>query len=201
MVPLAFLDLGLLWVLLASLSRWLPGVVEPVVFVAAQETLWYRPERAIAANVLAASSLVLLAPGVEACIFRGWLLPIWSPRWGARVAVAATSVLFGVLHGQTALAGCLFGLVATLLYLRSGSLAVPIAAHVTMNAIAASSDLVGRDVENELTGAGLLEALREDWWVGALGMVVGAPVVGCLLRPNWPRPSDESTTRQAADRG
>ena len=184
MVPLALLDLALLWAIFAPLSYWAPAFVEATVF-GTPEPLWYRTDRSSVANGFAALALVLVAPVVEETVFRGWLLPAWSRRWGMRTALVATSLVFGLLHGMTALGGCVFGVVAGLLYLRSGSFAVSIVAHATMNAIAASGDLLGGNRDSELSGTALLETFRSAWWMAGVGLTVGAPVIGWFVWRHW----------------
>ena len=88
--------------------------------------------------VLAFLTLVVVAPVAEEIIFRGYLfgklkkfLPIW-------VAVVATSLLFGLVHGAWNLAIDTFALSIVLCLLRqsTGSLWAPILLHMSKNGIA-----------------------------------------------------------------
>lgn len=88
--------------------------------------------------VLAFLTLVIIAPVAEEVIFRGYLfgklkkfLPIW-------VAVIATSLLFGLVHGAWNLAFDTFALSVVMCLLRqsTGSLWAPILLHMSKNGIA-----------------------------------------------------------------
>ena len=84
------------------------------------------------AAVLLLASVVLVAPFVEELFFRGLLLRSMEQRWGTRVAVVGSSVIFGATHFQAiqfpglAVAGLLFSVLAV----RAGRLGPAIAAHV-----------------------------------------------------------------------
>lgn len=88
--------------------------------------------------VLAFLTLVVVAPLAEEVIFRGYLfgklkkyLPIW-------VAIVATSLLFGLVHGAWNLAIDTFALSVVMCLLRqsTGSLWAPILLHMSKNGIA-----------------------------------------------------------------
>ena len=95
-------------------------------------------------GVAASALLVAFQAGGEELFFRGWLQPLLSARWGPWVALALTSVLFGLAHAATymmfrpmgalavvniTLGGLVFGLLA----LRTGGLWAPVAAHWVWN--------------------------------------------------------------------
>ena len=88
--------------------------------------------------VLLIAIVAIGAPIIEELFFRGLLLRSVQNRFGATIAVAASSLIFGAIHFQLkqlpALA--LFGLVAALLTVRTGRLGPAIWAHVTFNATA-----------------------------------------------------------------
>jgi membrane protease YdiL (CAAX protease family) len=81
--------------------------------------------------------LVVVAPFVEEIVYRGVLLSSLDTRWGAGVALAASSVVFSAAHVSLVgfvplvVAGALFGW----LFMRSGSLRVAIVAHAAYNAL------------------------------------------------------------------
>jgi membrane protease YdiL (CAAX protease family) len=85
--------------------------------------------------------LVVVAPCAEEILFRGlifrrslrWMRPIPAALW--------SSLFFGICHLDTVGSG-LFALVMVGLYLQSGSLWVPIAAHSLNNAIVASMERI-----------------------------------------------------------
>jgi membrane protease YdiL (CAAX protease family) len=79
--------------------------------------------------------IAVIGPCAEEILFRGqifrrslrWMRPIPAALW--------SSLFFGICHLDT-VGGTLFALVMVGLYLQSGSLWVPIAAHVSSNAMA-----------------------------------------------------------------
>jgi membrane protease YdiL (CAAX protease family) len=80
----------------------------------------------------------VLAPVAEELIYRGHVLPRLVERWGAWPALILSAGLFGVLHWPggfwyMAATALVVGLPLGMLFLRSGSLALPLAAHLTLN--------------------------------------------------------------------
>lgn len=78
---------------------------------------------------------VLLAPWFEELLYRGRLLPTLRARLGAPVAIACTSVLFGVTHAEpwAVLVTCLVGLGLGTLRHASDSVAACVGMHVGLN--------------------------------------------------------------------
>jgi membrane protease YdiL (CAAX protease family) len=77
---------------------------------------------------------VIAAPVLEEVLFRGVLLHRFAARWGVRRAAVASSLLWGVMHANP-VAITVFGLLLSALYVRTGSLWLPIAAHALNNAV------------------------------------------------------------------
>jgi membrane protease YdiL (CAAX protease family) len=118
----------------------------------------------------------------EEWLFRGVLLHIWSQRFGVRFAVLATSVLFAAMHADV-IGSFVFGIVMAALYVRTGTLLVPIVAHLAFNAvISVGWILVGDD------GTTTLAAFRRDWWLGVAGFVGGLAVIVMVVRRIAPWP-------------
>jgi membrane protease YdiL (CAAX protease family) len=139
------------------------GLVAGTVAVALQVVLWIAIQQAIAAlgrpmpgqqivaaaaraegfDVLAyAAGAIVLAPFAEEVFFRGALLPVLVGALGPRAGNLAQAAVFGAIHfvPQPAawplaipLAGV--GWIAGWLYLRTGSLAAPMAMHAAFNAV------------------------------------------------------------------
>jgi uncharacterized protein len=86
--------------------------------------------------VLLVIVVVFGAPIVEEIFYRGLVLGAFEARMGPRVALVASSVVFGAVHLQLLQfpALVLFGLVAGYLAQRSGRLLLSVAAHVGFNA-------------------------------------------------------------------
>ncbi|HEU5182648.1 MAG TPA: CPBP family intramembrane glutamic endopeptidase [Candidatus Polarisedimenticolia bacterium] len=79
--------------------------------------------------------LVVVAPVTEEVLFRGLFLSRLLERYSPRTAVIGSAVCFGVFHilPWQVVTAALMGLFLGWLLLRSGSIAVPIAAHAIFN--------------------------------------------------------------------
>ena len=127
---------------------------------------------------------VLAAPLVEELLFRGFLLHRLAHRWGTTSAVVASSALFAVLHGEW-IGHFLFGVAMAALYLRTGRLWMPIAAHAINNGIVALFSLadVLRHQPPETT---TLAELRGEWPLAIVALGSGALLLRWYLNRWWP---------------
>ncbi len=80
--------------------------------------------------------LVILAPVVEEFVFRGVFLTRFAAKTSLWGGILFSSLLFGLLHIDF-VGAFLFGIIASLLYVRTGNLLVPILFHMLNNALAA----------------------------------------------------------------
>ena len=117
----------------------------------------------------------------EEWLFRGVLLHLWARRAGVRNAVIATSILFAIFHADV-LGSLVFGITMAALYVRAGTLLVPIAVHFVFNAILTVVVLVFGE------GPTTVAAYRESWWEGITVLVIGLVVTVPILRRIAPRP-------------
>jgi membrane protease YdiL (CAAX protease family) len=83
---------------------------------------------------------LVLAPVIEELFFRGVLLHRWADKWGCARAILATSVLFASYHPNI-LGAFVFGVVMSLVYLRTRTLLVPMLMHFINNAIVILPDV------------------------------------------------------------
>ncbi|MFC4714147.1 CPBP family intramembrane glutamic endopeptidase [Planococcus dechangensis] len=83
-------------------------------------------------------TLVVLAPVVEEFVFRGVFLTRFAAKTSMWGGILLSSLLFGLLHLDF-VGSFLFGIIASLLYLRTGNLLLPILFHMFNNALAALS--------------------------------------------------------------
>ncbi|MBW3665185.1 MAG: CPBP family intramembrane metalloprotease [Actinobacteria bacterium] len=96
--------------------------------------------------------VVVVAPVVEELVFRRSLLTAIERRWRPVAAIAASSLLFGLVHIELFAAGAvgvvqvasitIFGAVLAVLYRSTAATAAPIAAHVSFNLLAVVSAFV-----------------------------------------------------------
>ena len=136
-------------------------------------------------NSLILLSALVVAPLAEEFIFRGFLLHRWGSKWGIRVGLIGSSLVFGILHSNL-LGLFVFGLVMSLLYLRSRCLLVPVVAHALNNAIASGLDFWSSRLEPEIPVNPLME-FRASWWLGVLCLLISTPWIWRFIRRNWPQ--------------
>jgi CAAX protease family protein len=112
----------------------------------------------------------------EEWLFRGVLLHVWAQRFGVRFAVLATSILFAAFHADV-IGSVIFGIAMAALYIRTGSLLVPIVAHFLFNALVAIGAVVLGD-----NGATTISEFRQDWWQATAAFVVAVAVIVVVVR-------------------
>ncbi len=99
---------------------------------------------ALALSLLAVAG----APLVEETIFRGYVYPVLARRWGTGGGVAATGVVFGLLHAQQLWGGwghiallVLVGIIMTRIRASSGSVTPSFFFHLGYNALIAIAQI------------------------------------------------------------
>ncbi|MEZ4652980.1 MAG: CPBP family intramembrane glutamic endopeptidase [Candidatus Eisenbacteria bacterium] len=164
-IPLLALELGIVWALLAVLSRLNPSAAKWVLEISTTNPfaeLGTGPLSFVFQTIF----LAVLVPITEELAFRGLLFGRLAERWGTLRALLLTSALFAILHldpiGKFA-----FAFVCGLLYLGSGSLWAPIALHAANNFFALAIPDV--DVPDYQPGS----ASPGGDWLGAVFLISG----------------------------
>ena len=88
----------------------------------------------IIANILSFAVVVVLAPVFEEILFRGFLLQRWASKYGTFKAVMLSSAIFAMAHTDPP-GAFVFAVAMSYLYIRTGSLWVPIICHSLNNLI------------------------------------------------------------------
>jgi membrane protease YdiL (CAAX protease family) len=121
-------------------------------------------------NTLSFLSLVLFAPVIEEFAFRGILLHRWGEKYGLKIAIVLSSLLFGIAHpdpiGATA-----FGMAMCVLYLRTKTLLIPIICHALTNLTVwfwEVGNIVWLGSEYTYT----LEDFRNGWDIGVVSALI-----------------------------
>ncbi len=177
-VTMAF-SIGSWQVFARGLALAAPGVLEFLL-----EALEGVPDPPLAYKVAMVIVVAILAPVVEEVLFRGILLNRWAVKWGVGTSVAATSIAFGLLHGNP-VGITMVGLVAAVLYLRTGSLVVPIAFHAANNLVATIPEFVMGPME-PMDVAAEIEEIREAGLWGVAVVTGTLPVLAWYVRRYWP---------------
>ena len=136
------------------------------------------------ANPMSFLLAVAIAPLLEELI-RALLLTRWSFKWGAPRAIFASSLLFGLLHTNI-MGAFFFGYVMSVLYIKTGSLYVPITIHAVNNLIAWGVEGVELLLSDSYPQSTLTE-FQSWWWVGALALVISAPWVIRFTKRHVPK--------------
>ena len=134
-------------------------------------------------NIIQVIAIVILAPVIEEILFRGIFLHRWGTKWSVRTAVITSSIIFGCLHFDILWAS-IFGLIMCLVYLKTKSLAVPIAMHFLNNLIAVAISfwfLLQTEPESTPT----LETLQSSLGQAAIGIIIASILLIIFCRKNW----------------
>jgi membrane protease YdiL (CAAX protease family) len=86
-----------------------------------------------AALFLSVFTIVVFVPFVEELLFRGVLLHRWTVKWNLPSAVFFSSLIFGLGHFTDPIGKFVFGVMMSFLYLKTGSLILPIFCHMFHN--------------------------------------------------------------------
>lgn len=132
-------------------------------------------------QIVTAIATIIVAPITEEFIFRGFILQRWGVKWNLPFALIVSSVGFGLLH-LNPIGLSVFGLVMGLLYIKTRSLFVPVAAHMLNNIIATVMTYL--PTESEPT---TIEKLHANLPLGILLLAISAPWLVRFIAKNFPR--------------
>jgi membrane protease YdiL (CAAX protease family) len=176
-LPVAAISLGSFTLFWGPISYVFPEAVQEWAVEGMPELLTPgSPARMLAEGVI----IVVLAPLLEELLFRGFLLHRWSHRWGLRTGVIMTSIAFAVVHVEP-VGHFVFGLAMCALYLSTGSLWAPIAAHALNNGLVVLVMLPAA-LRGETPEEVTLDQIRSDWGEAIALVTVGIAIVIWFLR-------------------
>lgn len=121
----------------------------------------------------------LIGPVTEELLFRGVLLQRWTRKWGFRRAAIASSAVFAIGHLDP-IAAFVFALVMVHFYTLTGSLRLPIAAHVLNNGFVFVSSAF--NTHGATAPADDLAALRRAWPSLLILVVIAAALLIAYFR-------------------
>ena len=180
---LLLFSLAAIVLVLLPLSLLLPDYVDSLLSQDALLATSETPSPALY-NTVQAVSLVVLAPVLEEVLFRGILFTRWSVRWGVGKALIISSLCFAILHVDL-VGAFVFGMVMCLLYLRTGTLLVPMACHALNNAfVLGVGILAGLGEQEEVAGT---EELGSELWVALVFLAISAPLLLRFIYRGWPQ--------------
>ena len=173
-VPSFAVSLFGLYILYLPLSYFFPAFVT-VLLLESPPLIWWRADpEFLLASFINALVMVVIAPVIEETFFRGFLLNRWWRKYGVPRAVIFSSVAFAVVHIDI-IGGFVFGVVLSLIYVKTRSLIGPIIVHAAHNGIVLLWLLIEGVVTGEIEMVYTLEEFRAYWWLAPLGAAVGVP--------------------------
>jgi hypothetical protein len=133
-------------------------------------------------NSLSFISVVFLAPLVEEFFFRGILLQRFFSKWGLTSAIIISSLFFGILHFNP-VGLLMFGIMMSILYLKTRTLWIPIMIHILNNLSAILLALITQtEQENTIN---VIEKIQSEAWTGIILILLSAPWLIIFLYKNW----------------
>ncbi len=171
--PLAGISWAGLYALFLPISWAFPELVKSWVLDDTEIVRWTGSVGDLTGSLLNSATLVVLAPIVEEILFRGFLLNRWWMKYGLRKAIAMTSLLFGLMHVNV-IGGLIFGIVASMIYVRTRSLAGPIIVHMSNNALVGILLMGEGNGAAELPETSLAE-FQSYWWTAPLAAAIAIP--------------------------
>lgn len=172
-IPLIATAVSGFYILYLPLSYIFPDFVSWVL-LDFDSIIWWRGDfAAIAASGVNVIMMLVIAPVIEEVIFRGFLLNRWWQKYGAYRAVFYSSLIFSFLHVEV-IGGMIFGIVLSLIYMKTKSLVGPIVVHASNNAIALVLLILEILAHGDIPKTSIDE-FRAEWWVALVGAAVGIP--------------------------
>lgn len=187
-IPTLLFSLGSGQLLFYGLAAFAPDRLESILqnsslFLSAEDASY-----SFAYNFFSAFVLIIVAPIVEEFLFRGIIFQRFATRWKIGTGIIWSSILFGLLHFNP-IGLAVFSVIATLLYLKTHTLIIPILFHGINNGIVA---IVSWSTLNLAVTQPSLDEVQSmatlGWGVGL--MVISAPVLIWFIKQNWVKPED-----------
>lgn len=182
-IPMFLLSFGCLFLFYLPLSYLTPALVNSLLIEDPVILIWSKGPFLVLANLMNFLLIVAIAPIIEEIVFRGLLISRWSVKWGTPRAILFSSIIFGIGHLDF-IGGFFFGVVMAVLYIKSNSLIIPILVHVANNFIFWIFALV-ETIFSKSTDEYSLADFQSEWWMGALGLIIGVPWVFRYMKSNW----------------
>ncbi|MEL7476525.1 MAG: CPBP family intramembrane glutamic endopeptidase, partial [Cyanobacteria bacterium J06555_12] len=137
--------------------------------------------------MLSAVTVAVIVPITEEFLFRGILLHRWATKMGVLPGVFASSIFFGVLHPNP-VGLTVFGLITSLIYLKTNSLWLVTAFHAINNGTVVGLGLLSSPAAPHSPEA-VLELLQTGLLVGSVLMLITIPVLLYAIKMLWPHQS------------
>ncbi len=173
---------------ITELSRYIISILDPGILGELPRTsLFYTPQDTPLApfmNFLDFLTGVIAAPIVEELLFRGVMLHRFTFKWGLKKAILTSSLIFGVLHADF-IGAFIFGLVMCILYIKTGTIIIPIIAHMLNNLLAYGMQMLSNI--NHQNSALVSATPNPNIGMAIFLLIVAGMVIFYFLYRNWPK--------------
>jgi len=182
-VPLIIMTIGVVWVSIILLDLVSPDLAEWYFdWLNSVELFEIGPDTTLIQYGLIFFVGAVFAPVVEEIIFRGIMVERFGAKYGYKSAVLLSSFLFGVLH-MDIIGAFVFGVVLSILYLRTRSLLLPFLIHAANNGAVVL--LIFFDDYINLGSTDTIDTYLENIWIGFLLFVGSFGWLIWFLKDNW----------------
>jgi len=182
-IPLIIMTIGVVWVSIILLDLVSPDLAEWYFdWLNSVELFEIGPDTTPIQYGLIFFVVAVFAPVVEEVIFRGIMVERFGAKYGYKSAVLLSSFLFGVLH-MDIIGAFVFGVVLSILYLRTRSLLLPFLIHAANNGAVVL--LIFFDDYINLGSTDTIDTYLENIWIGFLLFVGSFGWLIWFLKDNW----------------
>jgi len=181
-IPLILSTIGLIWTVILLLQSLSPDMATSYLdWLNSAEFLTITDETTVSQYFLIFFLIVLLGPLVEEIIFRGVMVERLGAKYGYMKGVVISSFIFGILHVDV-VGAFIFGVILSIVYLKSHSLLLPFLIHAANNGVAISAYFFDDFFEDETweTTAPYIEHA----WIGIALLVVSVAWIIWYVREN-----------------
>ncbi|PKL73548.1 MAG: CPBP family intramembrane metalloprotease [Methanobacteriales archaeon HGW-Methanobacteriales-2] len=171
-----------------ELTHFIISTIDPGILGEIPRTsLFYTPQDTPLApfmNLLDFLTGVIAAPIVEELLFRGVMLHRFTFKLGLKKAILTSSIIFGLLHADF-IGAFVFGMVMCILYIKTGTLIIPIIGHMLNNLLAYGMQMLSNI--NQQNSALVSSTPHPNIGVAAFLLIVAGMIILYFLYRNWPR--------------
>lgn len=183
-IPLIFSTIGVIWVGILLLHSINPEMaLSYLEWINSSELFSITEETTLFQYLLIFFLVSLLGPFVEEIIFRGVMLERLGAKYGYMKGVVISSLIFGILHVDIA-GAFIFGVVLSVVYLKSFSLLLPFIIHAVNNGTA----MIIYFFEDYFAGEAWETTTHyiENAWIGIVLFIVSVAWLIWYVREQWP---------------
>ncbi|MCC5905629.1 MAG: CPBP family intramembrane metalloprotease [Balneolaceae bacterium] len=183
-IPLIVFSISVAWVTLLVLNLYDSGTAQGYLdYLNSVDFLVTTPETPFVDYLLIFIAVAVLAPLLEEIAFRGAMMERFGAKYSYKTAIILSSVIFGILHIDPA-GAFMFGFVASLIYLKTRSLFVPVMIHLFNNGLIVIF-IFFNDRFFQFNTWDEIGSYVSYGWLGILLFAGSAAWLGFYIKKNW----------------